>query len=97
MVMMIMMMLTCRGIEGACTIGRAATQRYRSCQSSVGPTFHLSGCGRVFDGHMTKVARMTGGLLLLGTMLINEGATNVGRVLPSPSSQSSQAFAESHS
>ena len=64
---------------------------------SVGPTFPLSGCGRVFDGHMTKVARMTGGLLLLGTMLINEGATNVGQVLPSPSSQSSQAFAESHS
>ena len=40
---------------------------------------------------------MTGGLLLLGTMLINEGATNVGQVLPSPSSQSFQAFAESHS
>ena len=67
---------------------------------SVGPTFPLSGCGRLFDEHMTRVvrvAKVTGGLLLLGTMLINEGATNVGQVLPSPSSQSSQAFAESHS
>ena len=64
---------------------------------SVGPTFPSSGCGRFFDEHMTRVVRVTGGLLLLGTMLINEGATNVGQVLPSPSSQSSQAFAESHS
>ena len=43
MVMMIMMMLTCRGIEGACTIGRAATQRYRSCQSIVASPSGLIG------------------------------------------------------